>query len=137
MFKVILRFSHIPQHIAIAMAIISPTIRRSLHQVLASSKKSFCKNNNVLSSSSSSSLALGRVTTTRSSSIIISRRAIHSTSVVSGDALDMADTFSRRHRKLYCYISCYMRMSCAHHFYHGACEHHLYVIRIYLSTPLT
>ena len=103
MFKVILRFSHIPQHIAIAMTILSPTIRRSLHQVLASSKKSFCKNNNVLSSSSSSSsLALGRVTATRSSSII-SRRAIHSTSVVSGDALDMADTFSRRHRKLYLY----------------------------------
>jgi hypothetical protein len=29
----------------------------------------------------------------------VSRRGIHATSVVKGDALDMADTFSRRHGK--------------------------------------
>lgn len=29
------------------------------------------------------------------------RRGIHATSAVNGDALDMADTFSRRHGKLF------------------------------------
>jgi len=83
------------------MAILSPTIRRSLHRVLArtSSSKPLTNANNA------PSLRIGTQ--------CISRRAVHSTSVLSGDALDMADTFSRRHGKFgVCWIvSC---ISCAH-----------------------
>ena len=69
------------------MAILSPTIRRSLHQLLArkSSSKPLTNVNNA------ASLRIGTQ--------YISRRSVHATSVVSGDALDMADTFSRRHGK--------------------------------------
>jgi len=68
------------------MAILSPSIRRSLHRVLArtSSSKPLTNANNAPSLRSTQ---------------VISRRAVHATSAVSGDALDMADTFSRRHGK--------------------------------------
>ena len=70
------------------MAILSPTIRRSLHRVLArtSSSKPLTNANNATS-------------LTRIGTQSISQRAVHATSAVSGDALDMADTFSRRHGK--------------------------------------
>ena len=85
------------------MAILSPSIRRSLHRVLArtSSSKPLTNANNA------ASLRIGTQ--------CISRRAVHATSVVSGDALDMADTFSRRHGAFVFdgYVSC---ISCAHFF---------------------
>lgn len=62
------------------MAILSSTVRRSLHRVLASN---LSKNANAVSPSF--------------------RRAIHATSALSADALDMADTFSRRHCKFLLY----------------------------------
>eukprot|EP00585_Thalassiosira_rotula_P013497 CAMPEP_0196132250 /NCGR_PEP_ID=MMETSP0910-20130528/1958_1 /TAXON_ID=49265 /ORGANISM="Thalassiosira rotula, Strain GSO102" /LENGTH=1027 /DNA_ID=CAMNT_0041391847 /DNA_START=143 /DNA_END=3226 /DNA_ORIENTATION=+ len=62
------------------MAILSTAVRRTLHQLLGK-----YPNN-----------ANARVSVIRGASAV-SRRAIHSTSILSADALDMADTFSRRH----------------------------------------
>ena len=69
------------------MAIISPSIRRSLQRLLVQSSS---QNVNAFFFTES---VFGRVATS------CSRRTIHSTRVLSGDALDMADTFSRRHGK--------------------------------------
>jgi hypothetical protein len=65
-----------------SMAILSPTIRRSLYRILTQQSPL----------SSSNALVVGR-------RVGFSGRSIHSTCVLSGDALDMADTFSRRHGK--------------------------------------
>jgi len=91
------------------MAILSPSIRRSLHRVLArTSSKPLTNANNA------ASLRIGTQ--------CISRRAVHATSVVSGDALDMADTFSRRHGAFVFdgYVLC---ISCAHF-----CSHHVHLV---------
>jgi len=69
------------------MAIVSPSIRRSLPRFLA---RTVSKTN-----ANAIDVAVGRG---RAASAC-SRRTIHSTRVLSGDALDMADTFSRRHGK--------------------------------------
>ena len=104
------------------MAILSPSIRRSLHQLLArtSSSKPLTNANNA------ASLRIGTQ--------VISRRAVHATSVVSGDALDMADTFSRRHGAFVfdVYVLC---ISCAHFFLsvHITCT--LLIAIISLHTP--
>lgn len=90
------------------MAILSPTIRRSLHRVLART------------SSSSKPLTNANNAALRSTQVI-SRRAVHATSAVSGDALDMADTFSRRHGKFgVCWI-CFMHTYLVHIFVHIMC----------------
>jgi hypothetical protein len=68
------------------MAILSPTIRRSLQRVARSSIKP---------SSNANAIFVDR----RGGGDGASRRTIHSTRVLSVDALDMADTFSRRHRE--------------------------------------
>ena len=72
------------------MAILSPTIRRSLYRVLAQQSPSPSSNK-----ASSNALFVGR----RGGFGSLARRSIHSTCVLSVDALDMADTFSRRHGK--------------------------------------
>ena len=83
------------------MAILSPTIRRSLHRVLARTSSS-----KPLTNANNAALRIGTQ--------CISRRAVHATSVVSGDALDMADTFSRRHGK-FVFVGYYVLcISCAH-----------------------
>ena len=69
------------------MAIVSPSIRRSLHRFLAQS----------LPRNANAAEFVGRYGVVVTSSF--SRRTIHSTRILSGDALDMADTFSRRHGK--------------------------------------
>lgn len=74
----------------ISMAILSPTIRRSLYRVLAQQPPSPSSNK-----ASSNALFVGR----RGGFGSLAPRSIHSTCVLSGDALDMADTFSRRHGK--------------------------------------
>ena len=108
------------------MAILSPTIRRSLNQVLAQAS-SRPLNKNVTTSKLSLAALRGRPTVVTSS-----QRAIHSTSVVAGDALDMADTFSRRHGEyliifccvgLWCLICAYHMLypdvvTCATSYYH-------------------
>ena len=68
------------------MAILSSTIRRShvLRRLLLNN------NNGPIISRQNNPTAL-----------FVARRGIHATSAVNGDALDMADTFSRRHGKLY------------------------------------
>ena len=100
------------------MAILSPSIRRSLHRVLArtSSSKPLTNANNA------ASLRIGTQ--------CISRRAVHATSVVSGDALDMADTFSRRHGAFVFdgYVLC---TSCAHFFLHS---HHVHLADCNISS---
>lgn len=83
------------------MANLSPTIRRSLNQVLAQAS-SRPLNKNVTTSKLSLAALRGRPPTVVASS----QRAIHSTSVVSGDALDMADTFSRRHGEFLIIFCC-------------------------------
>ena len=85
------------------MAILSPSIRRSLHRVLARTSSSSTPLTNA---NNAASLRIGTQ--------CISRRAVHATSIVSGDALDMADTFSRRHGK-FVFVGYYVLcISCAH-----------------------
>ncbi len=67
------------------MAIVSSSIRRSLPRFLA----------RTVSKTNANAVAVGRG---RGASAC-TRRTVHSTRVLSGDALDMADTFSRRHGK--------------------------------------
>ena len=70
------------------MAIVSPSIRRSLHRFLAAQS---------LPQNANAAEFVGRAGVVVTSSF--PRRTIHSTRILSGDALDMADTFSRRHGK--------------------------------------
>jgi hypothetical protein len=79
------------------MAIVSPSIRRSLHRFLAQS----------LPRNANAAEFVGRYGVVVTSSF----SRIHSTRILSGDALDMADTFSRRHGKnkkwvVLCNITC-------------------------------
>lgn len=72
------------------MAIVSSAVRRSLHRSLARSSSlsklpTTTTANNAVGAFASSNRAMARVA------------AIHSTAALSGDALDMTDTFSRRH----------------------------------------
>ena len=83
------------------MAILSPTIRRSLNQVLAQASSRPLNKNVTTSKLSLAALRGGRPT-----GVTSSQRAIHSTSVVAGDALDMADTFSRRHGEFLIIFCC-------------------------------